>query len=261
MKPVITFIISAIMILVFSCGSSKKPENTTASRPPQKGNDSLKYYCQKFDSLNSLIRDCEIDTTIGKAEYKKIIAQIRLQCEKAKLTKHSKTEWVFPVKGYNSTNIGGTHGEGYIVGKYNYFAGNKHVGHPSQDIFIHDNDQNIIDDNTGKPVDVLSLTGGVVIASRSTWEPTETRRGGIYLWIYDNATDAVVYYAHNSKILVTPGDTIYPGMKIAEIGRSGINAYKKRSPTHLHLSYLKVNTNLPVPENLYKELKTAKLFK
>ena len=261
MKSYITIIFSAALLLALSCGNSTKPENTTTSKGQSRENDSLNYYCQQFDSINSLVRDCQIDTTKAKAEFKRLIARIRVQCEKEHLAKHSKNEWVFPVKGYNSSNIGGTHGEGYIVGKYDYFAGNKHVGHPSQDIFIHDNDQNTLDDKTGKPVDVLSLTGGVVVASRSTWEPSETRRGGIYLWIYDNATDAVVYYAHNRKILVTPGDTVYPGMKIAEVGRTGMNAYKKRSPPHLHLSYLKVHTNLPIPEDLYKSLKTAKLIK
>lgn len=261
MKSLVTIIFSASLLFVFSCGSSTKPETKAVAKAPQKENDSLKYFCRQFDSLNSLVRDCEIDAIKAKTEFAQIIAKIRTHCEKAGLTKHSKSEWVFPVKGYNYTNIGGTHGEGYVVGNYDYFSGNKHTGHPSQDVFIFDKDQNILDDKTSKPVDVLSLTGGVVIASRSTWEPKETRRGGIYLWIYDNATDAIVYYAHNSKILVAPGDTVYPGMKIGEVGRSGLNAYKKRSPTHLHISYLKVNTNLPVPEDIYKNLKTAKLIK
>jgi peptidoglycan LD-endopeptidase LytH len=261
MKSLITILFSAALLLVLSCGNSTKTETKTIAKAPQKQNDSLKYFCRQFDSINSLVRDCEIDAPKAKSEFAKIIAKIRMQSEKAGLAKHLKSEWVFPVKGYNSNNIGGTHGEGYVVGNYDYFAGTKHTGHPSQDIFIFDKDQNILDDKTNKPVDVLSLTGGVVIASQSTWDPTETRRGGIYLWIYDNATDAIVYYAHNSKILVTTGDTVYPGMKIGEVGRSGLNAYKKRSPTHLHISYLKVSTNLPVPEDLYKNLKTAKLIK
>lgn len=261
MKTLVNLTVSTILLFIISCGSSVNTENKATAKTPEKENDSLKYYCQKFDSLNSKIRDCEIDVTQAKSEFSEIISKIRMQCEKAGLTKHSKNEWVFPVKGYNYTNIGGTHGEGYIVGNYDYFSGNKHTGHPAQDVFIFDKDQNILDDNSGKTVDVLSLSGGIVIASRSTWEPTETRRGGIYLWIYDNSTDAIVYYAHNSRNYVSVGDTVFPGMKIGEIGRSGLNAYKKRSPTHLHISYLKVSTNLPVPEDIYIKLKTAKLIK
>ncbi len=261
MKTPIKIIVFFFLSVLISCGSSTIQENKLTAKKPVKESDSLNYYCLKFDSLNSLVRDCEIEANKAKEEFVKIIVKIRSQCEKAEIKKYSKSEWTFPVKGYSYTNIGGTNGEGYVPGTYSYFDGNKHTGHPAQDIFIFDKDQNIIDDNTAKTVDVLSLTGGVVIASRNTWEPTETRRGGIYLWIYDNANDALVYYAHNSKNFVSIGDTVFPGKKIGEVGRSGLNAYKKRSPTHLHISYLKLKNNLPLPEDIYKNFKSAKLIK
>ena len=62
----------------------------------------------------------------------------------------------------------------------------------------------------------------------------------------------LVYYAHNSKIDVVPGQWVNAGDKIAEMGRSGFNAFLPRSPTHLHLMVLGLtDTGLPIPVNTY----------
>jgi murein DD-endopeptidase MepM/ murein hydrolase activator NlpD len=57
--------------------------------------------------------------------------------------------------------------------------------------------------------------------------------------------------------MVKPGDTINAGLVIALLGRTGANAYKKRSPTHLHISCLQIENELPVTQNIYDQLVNA----
>jgi hypothetical protein len=182
--------------------------------------------------------------------------------------------WVFPLKGYNYHAIGGN-GNGYSDKGYHYLDGNKHVAHPAHDIFIDDKNQDCNDDRTQKPIDVLAVDFGIVIACSNTWDATSDLRGGKYIWIYHYGTGVttykgqvttpaksnggiITYYAHNNTIFVKPGDVVKPGQKIAEVGRTGYNAYKKRSPTHLHFSAFRLIDDIPVPFNPYQQLKKAK---
>jgi murein DD-endopeptidase MepM/ murein hydrolase activator NlpD len=53
---------------------------------------------------------------------------------------------------------------------------------------------------------------------------------------------------HN--VIESVGDVIKSNQVIAKVGRTGLNAYKKRSPTHLHFMVLKLNSNYyPQPIN------------
>ncbi len=83
-------------------------------------------------------------------------------------------------------------------------------------------------------------------------------RGGKYIWILDVANDALVYYGHLDDIFVKPGMIVKAGDGIGVAGRTGLNAYKKRSPTHLHISYLKIIDGFPKPINIYEELLKSK---
>jgi murein DD-endopeptidase MepM/ murein hydrolase activator NlpD len=166
--------------------------------------------------------------------------------------------WVFPLRGYNSRAAGGQNGSGYLAGRYSYWQGNAHGGHPAHDIFILDKDQNCMDDRTGKAVDVLSCTNGIVVATETQWEPGSPQRGGNYVVVFSPEEQRLFYYAHNQNVLVQPGDRVTAGSKLAEVGRTGANAAKKRSPTHLHLMVLKLNNGLPVPDNPWVQLKNAR---
>src|ERR1051325_10289255 len=123
----------------------------------------------------------------------------------------SKEKWVFPLRGYNSKTIGGKDGSGYIDEGYSFFDGNKHKGHPALDIFINDADQDNLDDVTKKPVDVLSVSAGIVIATVTDWESNSVQRGGNYIWIYDPVRFSLFYYAHNSDVLVKQGAIVKAG--------------------------------------------------
>lgn len=137
------------------------------------------------------------------------------------------------MKGHSHKAIGGVNGSGYKQAGYDYFDGDRHRGHPSQDIFIRDKKQQCVDERTKKPVDILSITGGVVVAVEKDWDSGNTPRGGKYIWIYDPTSHALVYYAHYSIVSVKVGDVIKPGNIIAIVGRTGFIASKRTSPCNI----------------------------
>ena len=102
-----------------------------------------------------------------------------------------------------------------------------------------------------------TYTGGIVIAVEDNWARASKLRGGNYIWIYDLSSEGLVYYAHNRDIYVRVGDLVKPGDTIATVGRTGLNAARKRSPTHLHLTFLKIADGYPRPENVFADLKRA----
>jgi hypothetical protein len=168
-----------------------------------------------------------------------------------------KPEWLFPLQGYNYRAVGGTNGNGYNDKGYNYLDGNKHLAHPAHDIFVNDKNQDCVDDRSHLPVSVQAVKAGIVIACSPDWDPASNLRGGKYIWIYHANSHLITYYAHNRAIFVRPGEWVEQGQKIAEVGRTGFNAYKKRSPTHLHFSAFHIVNGLPVPYNCYSQLKSA----
>ncbi len=245
-------LISIIFLLGCSFNEAKNQEakdckNVIKSPPTGK--------CVDFNSLNNKIRDCLISKEDALKQIQILLPELKIYFYKNGGQDFAKSNWVFPVQGYTAKSIGGSNGSGYIDTGYDYFDGNKHKGHPAQDIFIFDKNQDCISDITKKPVNVLSMTGGIVIATETIWDSTSDLRGGKYIWIYDPSTNNFFYYAHNSKVLVHPCNIVKPGDTIATVGRTGLNAFKKRSPTHLHLMQLKLDDrSYPSPVNCYKDL-------
>jgi len=215
--------------------------------------------CNEFNGLNTSIRDNKISKSLAKEQFKSRIERIRNEYYVSGGKDYTTNDWVFPLKGHSHKAIGGVNGNGYKQTGYDYFDGDRHRGHPSQDIFIRDKKQQCVDDRTKKPVGVLSITGGVVVAVEKDWDSASTLRGGEYIWIYDPTSHALAYYAHNSIVLVEPGELVKPGEVIAFVGRTGLNASKRRSPTHLHVSYLLIKDGGPVPRNIYKELLKSRI--
>ena len=210
--------------------------------------------CGGFNTLNSRIRDGRVAKEQAQEQLGKLIGQIRSEYYASGGPDYPESTWVFPVQGYDVKAIGGIGDKDYQLGGYDYLDGNRHAGHPSLDIFIRDRHQRGLDDRTGQPVQVLSITGGVVVALEKQWDPACDLRGGKYVWIYDPAAAVLVYYAHNSEVLVEVGDLVRPGDILARVGRTGKNAWPRRSPTHLHLTCLSLATGRPVPRNIYREL-------
>lgn len=214
--------------------------------------------CECFNDLNSLIRDGRINRAEAARDLRRLLGEIRQQFYRQGGADHQRSDWVFPLAGYDSRAIGKGRHHGYFAKGYDFFSGNRHGGHPSLDIFIRDRNKDMLDDKTGKPVAVLSLTGGIVVALEKEWSKVSPLRGGRYIWIFDPSTDLLVYYAHNNELFVALGDVVKPGDRLATVGRSGFNAAKGRSPTHLHLTVLQLNNGMPMPLDVYGWLRRAR---
>lgn len=254
-------IICLIIPLPLRSSSQAAPQPNLSELVETSGQSSPRaavHSCAEFNALNSLIRDGKIGKDLARSELKRLLAEVRREYYREVGTDRPGTAWVFPLAGYNAGAICGGRRKGYSARGYNYFAGNRHGGHPAFDLFIHDRNRKSRDDRSGRPVQVLSATGGIVVAMEREWEQGSSLRGGRYIWVYDPADDLLVYYAHNDRLLVELGRIVKPGDVLATVGRSGFNAAKRRSPTHLHLSVLRVRDGGPEPLNVYRQLAHAK---
>ena len=214
--------------------------------------------CRKFNELNTAIRDGRIDKNEAMARFKIIMEELAVIAGGGNFSSKSAACCVFPLEGYHASVIGGTRGSGYVEGGYDYFDGNAHTGHPAHDLFIRDRNQDGLDDATGKAVPVLAMDGGIVVAVETKWEKGSPLRGGRYIWIYSPAGHFLTYYAHNEAIFVNLGDVVNPGDKIAIVGRTGLNADRRRSATHLHLMHLKIIDGLPRPWDRFRVFSTCR---
>ena len=229
---------------------------TAAFAAPDAENSSTLYAA--FNDFNSRIRDGQISKAAARTELPDRLAAIRADYYSRGGQDYTPAEWVFPVAGYTAAAIEKRGKHGYVAGGYDFFSGNRHGGHPAYDIFIRDRNHDSRDDRTGKAVQIVSMTGGVVVARENEWTKGSKLRGGRYIWVYDPANDLLVYYAHNEELFVEPGTIVKPGDLLAVMGRSGRNAAKRRSPTHLHFSVLRLSDGLPHPVTAYNELQRAK---
>lgn len=212
--------------------------------------------CQQFNVLNTTIRDSKISKPEALQQLRILLTAIQKAYTASVTTSTVHRCMCFPLKSYNWHAIGGVNGSGYISSGYSYFSGNKHGGHPAHDIFITDKNQDCIDDKYGNKIDVLSTVDGVVVAVERLWKQGSEQRGGNYIWIYSPTANRLIYYAHNADVFVNTGDIVKCGDRIATVGRSGMNASKKRSPTHLHYMVLQLNEQYnPLPVNTYTDLK------
>ena len=249
--------------LLFACGNSNQKTVTVSAQTQQEvivnlDSIAIKTLAAEFDSVNTLVRDNKIDKAQALEKLQEIVPKLKNAYNNFKSDTAKNEKWIFPVEGYSSNAIGGTRGEGYISNGYDYFDGNKHGGHPAQDVFIYDKNQDCKDDRTGKFVNVRSVTGGIVVALEKDWDSASPLRGGQYIWIYEPCNNSLFYYSHNNEVFVSVGQIINAGDTIATVGRTGLNAFKQRSPTHLHFMVLALGEEFyPKPVNPYPNLLKA----
>ncbi|MBC7446900.1 MAG: M23 family metallopeptidase [Hymenobacteraceae bacterium] len=217
--------------------------------------------CVAFNQLNDRIRDQTIDRVQAQQQLAALLPQLDTYYTACGGSAVALGADVFPIDGYNAAAIGGVKGSGYQSANYDYFAGNRHRGHPAHDIFIQDRNQNGCDDRTRQPVAVRALTGGVVVAMSTNWRTGSPLRGGNYIWVYEPAAHSLFYYAHNATVRVELGALIRPGDILATVGRTGLNASRARSPTHLHLMQLTLDArSWPLPTDCYPRLRRARIL-
>lgn len=210
--------------------------------------------CEEFVELQQQIRAESISKDSAIATFKRVIGELEAHFARTNCISLSKKEWRFPIEGYSPHAIGGN-GQGYRAYGFDFFAKTRHNPHPAHDIFILDDNQDELGDRTKKPVRVLSISSGIVVDVKTGWSDTSRMRGGKYVWIYDVASKRLFYYAHLRSVFVKLGDCLVSGAPIGEVGRTGFHAFKRRSPTHLHLMVLQIGKDgLPKPINPYKEM-------
>lgn len=169
-----------------------------------------------------------------------------------------RNDWVFPLKNYSSISYRDG-GNDYLLGEYDYFQGSNTKGHPAHDIMIADDNKDLLDDVTGKKVDVVSMGSGVVISVDTTWEPGSKLRGGKFVKIFDVTNDGLFYYSHLSVVTVYPGLIVNAGEKIGEVGRTGRKTILPGGKTHLHVGFLRSEDGYPVPEEFIDDLRRSEL--
>lgn len=259
-----TYVILLLLIVNVACEQSETQSNTSASKQsptvqPKTGADvDNENPCMEFDRLNTLVLNGSIVRETASTRIKELLPRLKAYFYAKGGIDTPQDDWVFPVQGYDQRSIGGVSGNGYVSKGYDYFDGNKHDGHPAQDIFITDENQDELDDDTHKPVNVLAMKSGVVVATANEWAVRSDLRGGKYVYVFEPVTNSLIYYAHNREIFVKPGDVVKAGADLATVGRSGKNAHPSRSPTHLHVMWLVFDDGYPKPNDLYQALLKAR---
>jgi peptidoglycan LD-endopeptidase LytH len=223
--------------------------------------------CASVQCIDTLFRDIyslKVSRPSAVQRVREAHALLQSLSRKNNIEKGDAASWVFPLRGHSAVSIGGR-GSGYRgAAAYDFFSGNSHGGHPAHDVFIRDRDFDDLDDKTSKPVDVLSMSAGIVVSVTPAWSPDsmdakgrQSIRSGICVWVYDPGSDCLFYYAHLRLVACNVGQALRPGDKLGEVGRTGKNAYPHRSPTHLHFMVLSFRDGRPSPRDIYPELLQA----
>ncbi len=206
-----------------------------------------------WNLLYPKIRDRLISKQEAQEKLKTIEASLKLLYSRPTILEQN-DRLCFPLKGYGPSAIGGKEGNGYQTFGYDFFDGNQHKGHPGHDIFIRDKNQDCLDDSTGKPVEVVSASPGIIVSVNDHWELSSPIRGGNYIWIFEPARSRYYYYAHLNEIFIKVGQAVSKGERLGTVGRTGVKAHPKRSSTHLHFTIHQSKDGYPRPINPFKEL-------
>lgn len=218
--------------------------------------DKLFIASNQWNMLDEKIKTGAIEKEEALKLLKQYETDIHKSVKETKFPMVSRDEWVFPLRHFTSISYRDG-GNDYKLKEYDYFQGSSSKGHPAHDIFILDENKDLLDDSTLKPVDVVSMSSGIVVATDTTWKPGSKLRGGLYVKVYDVINKGIFYYSHLSKVTVWPGDILNAGDKIGEVGRTGRKAILKDGKTHLHISFLKSIKGYPTPEDIIEDLRRS----
>lgn len=164
--------------------------------------------------------------------------------------------WVFPVAGVRPEQaIGGRQGSGFQRARNTPCYATRRPGHPAHDLFVHDREHDFRDAQ-GEPFAVRAVEDGWALVARDGWTPGNPGKGGNYLMLYLPGRRQVAYYAHLDVISVRAGERVSAGEQVGTVGRTGKNAWPRRSPTHLHFGLWDAGSFRPVDS--YKMLRAAR---
>jgi hypothetical protein len=196
----------------------------------------------EWDHFEKSVRDQTIRKEEARKRFPQLYKALKELCGSHSFTQRA--SWQFPVQGYGVKDIGkggfqpGIRSGSSSIKGYVFYDGNRHGGHPAYDIFIHDQNQDSLDDRTRQPAPVIAPVDLLILSVERKWESNSDLRGGRYIWALDPLHDRIFYFAHLSEILSNAGAFCPAGSAIGTVGRTGKNASPHRSPTHLHLMVL-----------------------
>ena len=240
-KLLLPFLFTTLLILILFFPLPLLPQNHPAS---------------EWNLLYPKIRDRLISKEMAQEKLREL--EVLLKDLYLKTTDREQGDRLcFPLRGYGPSAIGGKEGSGYQIHGYDFFDGNQHKGHPGHDIFIRDKNQDCIDDVTQKSVEVIAAAPGIVVSVHLHWEPSSPIRGGNYIWIFEPTKSRYYYYAHLDEIFIKVGQVVYKGERLGTVGRTGVKAYPKKSPTHLHFTVHQSKDGYPRPIDPFVELTQA----
>jgi peptidoglycan LD-endopeptidase LytH len=214
---------------------------------------------REWEDFEKAVRDAKITKTEAKQKFPLIYQSLKTYGKNYFF--ESAGKWTFPISGYSKNDVGkgGFRPEIYYGGSnkkgYDFYDGNKHGGHPAYDIFIHDKNQDCIDDKTQKPANIVAPVNLIILSVNKNWAQGSALRGGNYIWAFNPELELLFYFSHLGEIKVATGEYYKKGSALATVGRSGKNAAPSRSPTHLHFMILKVaNDYKLIPFDYYEKL-------
>ncbi len=165
--------------------------------------------------------------------------------------------WAFPLPGYGPSDFSPL---SYRPRGFDYYLGTgKGAPHPAVDIFVDDRRERQVDDRTGGPIPVVAAFGGVVVSAEQGWEHHDRWHGGVYAYVMRPQSGWIAYYAHLERLDVVLGQVVRGGQLIGYLGRTGVNADKRRSPTHLHLMWMRFRAGTFKVFNPTRPLRRARL--
>jgi peptidoglycan LD-endopeptidase LytH len=163
------------------------------------------------------------------------------------------SSWAFPLEGGGISSVikGGFKPKAYYgpyhIKGYSFYDGNRHGGHPAYDIFTEKGLH-------GKMFKGLAIQDAVVLSINTGWKRGDKLRGGNYVWLFNPAQGKYYYYAHLKDVYVKPGEFVKAGSPLGSVGRTGILADSKASPTHIHLMVLDYNNGEMTPFDYYNNV-------
>lgn len=191
------------------------------------------------------VRDRQIAKEAARTRFSTLFPRLVHYAAQFPFTQRNR--WVFPEAGCNIRDVGrggfkpdSYYGSSPIKG-YDFYDGNNHGGHPAYDIFAHDSNQDCHDDRTGAAIEVVAPVDLLVLSVNTGWNTASSLRGGNYIWAMHAPSSMIFYFAHLDSIVSMPGQFLRAGAPLGNVGRTGLNAHAKRSPTHLHFMVLRID--------------------
>ncbi len=233
MKYLLPWVMTIVLLAAAPAPAKKKEVEPAKAKTVSLKPQTLEQALALWQSTERMIRDRRI---VRKDARQRFIWAYNLIRERCEVTTTTKT-WAFPLAGLST---GKYYRGSYQPKGFDFYAGSgKGSRHPAVDIFVKDRRQRAIDDATGKPVHVISAFDGIVVAAQPGWKVKDQTRGGVYTYVLLPATGHIAYYAHFKELNVVLGQVVRRGQVIGIVGRTGKNARKKRSETHLHYMLMK----------------------